>query len=110
VFIPDLAHVPALGYGGYLATGDLFFLEETYFCASYALLCYNPGYRAGIFNDGQMRGKAWGLRLGLMAALIAPDADPEKEYFTRLVAKTYEHHRKFMESPEAHPLGIASSE
>ena len=42
-----------------------------------------------------------------MAALIAPDADPEKEYFTRLVAKTYEHHRKFMESPDAHPLGIA---
>ena len=82
VFIPDLAHVPALAYGGYLATGDLFFLEETYFWASYALLSYNPGYREGIFNDGQMRGKAWGLRLGLMAALIAPDADPEKEYFT----------------------------
>jgi len=107
VFIPDLAHVPALAYGGYLATGDLFFLEETYFWASYALLSYNPGYREGIFNDGQMRGKAWGLRLGLMAALIAPDADPEKEYFTRLVAKTYERHRKFMESPDAHPLGIA---
>jgi hypothetical protein len=107
VFTPDTAHVPALGYGAYLATGDLFFLEETYFWASYALLAYNPGYRQSIFNDGQMRGKAWGLRLGLMAAIVAPDADPEKEYFTRLVAKTYEHHRKFMESPQSHPLGIA---
>ncbi len=70
-------------------------------------MSYNPGYREGIFNDGQMRGKAWGLRLGLMAAVVAPDADPEKEYFVRLVAKTYQHHRRFMESPEAHPLGIA---
>lgn len=104
VFICDLAHVPAMGYSGYLASGDFFFLEETYFWAAYSLLCYNPGYRAKVFNDSQLRGKAWGLRLGLDAALAAPDADPEKEYFMRLIADTFAHHLKFQESDQAHPL------
>lgn len=110
IFSPDCAHLPSLAYLPYVVTGDLYFLEESYFWASYVVFHDNPGYAKGLIYDGQLRGRAWGLRTVATAAAIAPDAHPEKEHLSRRVTDTLESYAALLGSPEAPPLGMLTSE
>jgi hypothetical protein len=76
-----------------LLTGDYFFLEEVYFWASWSAASTNftnvffygrgpTGDTGGIYDE--VRGDGWTLRGRAQAAWLAPDASPEKQYFTRL--------------------------
>ena len=80
---PDVAHVGSFAYVPYLVSGDFYYLEEAYFWGNCALLSQWPVPRQdakGIMSD-QIRGNAWGLRNIADAAFVAPDGDPEAEYF-----------------------------
>lgn len=69
----DLAHLPNLCYVPYLATGDLYYLQEVQDAATYTLIWANPEYRRferALLQDEQTRGYAWGLNL-LASAYIA---------------------------------------
>ena len=57
----ETAHAPSLAYIPYLATGDLYYLEELQFWATYVLGASNGGYRGGAqcWLIDQIRGNAW---------------------------------------------------
>lgn len=90
----DEAHQPSAFYPQYLLTGDPWYLQMMYLWAGYSAAAYNgastgpdgrgPGGLYGVIND-ELRGAAWTIRNRAEAAFIAPDADPEKAYFTYLV-------------------------
>lgn len=69
---PDTPHYPALSYVAFLATGDLYYLAELQFAATYHIsgsaVAYAQG--KGILFPWQQRGVAWGWR-DLVAATIA---------------------------------------
>ena len=106
IFSPETAHLPGFSYLSYVVTGDYFFLEESYFWASYMVLSDNPGYSKGRIYSGQLRGCAWGLRTVALTAGIAVDGDPEKESFSKRVEFTLKSHIDSMKAPDALPLGI----
>ncbi len=78
----DGAHQASFAYIPYLATGDLYYLEEMYFWASYDILNSDAGYRGadlGLIQE-QVRGEAWEFRNLVDAASLAPDNDLERPY------------------------------
>lgn len=88
------AHQPSFFYIPYLITGDPWYLQEMYLWAGFSAGLYNgaaataaygrgPTGAEGGIND-QLRGAGWVLRNRAETAFIAPDADPEKAYFTYL--------------------------
>jgi hypothetical protein len=84
----DLAHMPAIGYAEYLATGDYFYLEEMQFWANWGPIWrhrVNRNYGDGLLHGTQVRGVAWGLRNLARAAYATPDAHPLKAYFVGMV-------------------------
>lgn len=91
----DGAHQPSPYYPAYLVTGDPWYLQEMYLWAGFSAALYNgasPGSSQGRGPTGsyggindQLRGAGWVLRNRAETAFIAPDADPEKAYFTYLV-------------------------
>ncbi len=90
---PDGAHQPDFHSPLYLLTGDYFYLEEMYFWASWGAAYTSPGtdvsYGRGPTGatggiTGEVRGDAWIFRNRAQAAFLAPDATPEKNYFTKL--------------------------
>jgi hypothetical protein len=90
----DGAHQPSPFYPQYLLTGDPWYLQEMYLWAGFTAARYNgadpydaagrgpTGAEGGI--DDELRGAGWVLRNRAETAFIAPDADPEKAYFTYL--------------------------
>jgi len=110
IFSPETAHLPGFSYLSYVVTGDYFFLEESYFWASYMVLSANPGYAKGRIYNGQLRGCAWGLRTVALTAGIAVDGGPEKESFSKRVEFTLKSHIASMKGPDALPLGILLTE
>lgn len=90
----DGSHQPAAFYPQYLLTGDPYYLNEMYMWAGVSAGLTNgaethsaygrgpTGAEGGIM--GEVRGAAWIIRNRAEAAFIAPDADPEKAYFTYL--------------------------
>ncbi len=88
------AHQPAAFYPQYILTGDPWYLQEMYLWAGFTAARANgadtgdaagrgpSGSYGGI--DDQLRGAAWGIRNRAEVAFAAPDADPEKAYFTYL--------------------------
>jgi hypothetical protein len=70
--VVDSAHEPALAFVPFMLTGDLYYLEELQFMATY-FLNSSPSWR-GIFDKAQTRAWAWSLRT--MADVVY--ATPEK--------------------------------
>lgn len=84
----DSAHQPSMSYLPYLLTGDRFHLEELELWANYNVMQANPEYRGralGLVKFDQVRGMAWSMRTFGQVAFLAPDADPQKAYFTKLL-------------------------
>ena len=89
------AHEPSPFYIPYLLTGDPWYLDELYNWAGFAAFSGNG--TATVYNFGrgptgaeggisdETRGLGWVLRSRAETAFIAPDADPEKAYFSYLV-------------------------
>ena len=90
----DGSHQPSPFYPQYVLTGDPWYLNEMYLWAGFSAARYNgadtgdasgrgpTGAEGGI--DDALRGAAWVLRNRAETAFAAPDADPEKAYFTYL--------------------------
>ncbi len=86
----DAAHEPPYFFVPYILTGDPWYLNEAYlwegFVAAQANFPRGPGRGDyGIISGSQLRNLAWGLRGRAEIAFMAPDADPEKAYFTYLI-------------------------
>jgi hypothetical protein len=91
---PDVAHLPNFAYIPYLITGDWYFLQEMYQMASYAVGESDPSTVTSYARHGnwglltnaiQTRGVAWATREVAQTAFMAPDASPEKGYFTTIL-------------------------
>ncbi len=87
----NTAHEPAPFYIPYLMTGDPWYLNEMYMWAGFDVIA--PGGGTGNNSTrgptgaegaiyGETRALGWELRSRADTAFIAPDADPEKAYFT----------------------------
>jgi hypothetical protein len=89
IWSPDLAHQGSFAFVPYLLTGDVYYLDETMFWASYNMAVQNPAYRGrelGLIHTDQVRGQAWALRSIGEAARAAPDLHPMKGYFEKQLA------------------------
>jgi hypothetical protein len=90
----DGAHQPATFYPPYLLTGDPWYLDMMYLWAGRSATfgqagsLSDPNGRGPTGKEGgineETRGLGWVLRSRAEIAFIAPDADPEKAYFTYL--------------------------
>lgn len=99
----DAEHVPSLTYLPYLMTGDRYYLDQCKLWGAWALLQAAPGgpyvpepkflpqYDRGrkgtkglMWVSGMGREFGWPLRLVVQAAIVAPDADPDRAYFLQL--------------------------
>ncbi len=107
---PDSSHEAALDFIPYLVTGDLFYLEELEFWATYNPMEPAPEYRgfdAGLLKWDQPRGQAWSLRTLAQAAYIAPDADTLKKIFRQQLRANVDWYEKtFSANPSANRLGV----
>jgi len=104
----DNAHQPSLAFIPYLLTGDYYYLEEMYFWANWCMLIQNAAYRQkekGLVIPDQIRGEAWALRQLVDAAKICPDTHSEKRYFDSKVKNNLDYYNRFIEGPDATPLG-----
>jgi hypothetical protein len=95
---PDISHQPDCVTPQYLLTGDFWYLEESWFWASWSA-AYSNGAATGT-NCGRgptgkeggipgvrclsMRGQAWAFRNRAQVAAVSPDGTPEKTYFEKL--------------------------
>lgn len=70
----DDAHEPALAFLPFMLTGDLYYLEELQFMATY-FLNSSRSY-PGLFNQLQTRGYAWSLRTVTDTILATPQSGP----------------------------------
>jgi hypothetical protein len=70
----DDAHEPALTFLPFILTGDLFFLEELQFMATYLL--HSDKMFPGLFNQLQTRGWAWSLRTIVDVVCATPEHTP----------------------------------
>jgi hypothetical protein len=87
--VEDSAHQPSLAFVPYLLTGELYYLEELHFWASFNMLQANPAYRQyekGLLHWDQVRGQGWSMRTLADAAFITPDAHPMRAYFEARLA------------------------
>lgn len=82
----DSAHQPSLSYLPYLLSGDLFYLDEVMFWATWNLGAVDPTYRGdGLISWNQIRAQAWALRAVGDAAQIVPDRHPAHAYYRRML-------------------------
>jgi hypothetical protein len=77
-------------------SGDVFYLQEQLYAASYAMSFTNgaainqnygrgPTGAEGGVSGSDPRAMAWAIRAAVMASYIAPDGWPEKTYFDQLI-------------------------
>jgi hypothetical protein len=109
----DVSHQPAFAYLPYLVTGDYYYLEELEFWAMFDVFNSNPGYREnikGLLKPEQVRGQAWGLRTLGEAAYIAPDDDPLKDDFKRILKSNLDwYNAEYTDNPGANKLGFIAN-
>jgi hypothetical protein len=109
----DVSHQPAFSYLPYLVTGDHYHLEELEFWAMYDVFNSNPAYREnikGLLKPEQVRGQAWGLRTLGEAAYIAPDDDPLKAHFKRILKNNLDwYNATYTDNREANKLGFIAN-
>ena len=109
----DVPHQASFAYLPYLVTGDFYYLEELEFWAMYDAFSSNPGYRdniKGLLRSDQVRGQAWGLRTLGEAAYIAPDKDPLKADFQRIVKANLDwYNAEYTDNPKANKLGFIAN-
>lgn len=93
---PDTAHQGSFAYISYLTTGDFYYLGEILAWAAWDVAFADPGTcqwcRGGesdtngnwgfIYGSSNTRAYGWTLRNLAHAALLAPDGEAEKTYFT----------------------------
>lgn len=109
----EYAHMPSVAYLPYLITGDYYFLQELEQWANWHEIWMNPDYRkysqGMLFPHGQLRGQSWSLRELAYAAYIAPDADPMKSYFHRIVENNLDYLRlTYADNSQANRLHFVS--
>ncbi len=90
----DGAHQPQPWFVPYVLTGDPWYLDEAYLWAGFSASRYPGGVTKAAYGRGptgaegviadELRGAGWVLRSRVETALMAPDSDPEKAYFTTL--------------------------
>ncbi|MGH7063696.1 MAG: hypothetical protein ACREET_06435, partial [Stellaceae bacterium] len=90
----DGAHQPQPWFVPYVLTGDPWYLDEAYLWAGFSASRYPGGVTNAAYGrgptgaegviDDELRGAGWVLRSRAETALMAPDSDPEKAYFTTL--------------------------
>jgi hypothetical protein len=109
----DTSHQASFAYLPYLVTGDVYYLEELEFWAMYDAFSSNPGYRdniKGLVRSDQVRGQAWALRTLGEAAYIAPDADPLKADFQRIVKSNLDwYNAEYTDNRNANKLGFIAN-
>jgi len=109
----DVSHQAAFAYLPYLVTGDVYDLEELEFWAMYNVFNSNPGYRdniKGLLRPEQVRGQAWALRTLGEAAYIAPDRDPLKADFLRIVKANLDwYNAEYTDNRNANKLGFIAN-
>ena len=109
----DVSHQPAFAYLPYLVTGDFYHLEELEFWAMYDVFSSNPGYREnvkGLLKPEQVRGQAWALRTLGEAAYIAPDGDPLKAHFQRILKSNLDwYNAEYTDNRNANKLGFIAN-
>jgi hypothetical protein len=109
----DVSHQPSFAYLPYLLTGDYYYLEELEFWAMYDVFESVPGYRdfaKGLVKQDQVRGQAWALRTLGEAAYIAPDKDPLKAHFRRIVKDNMDwFNATYTDNPAANKLGFIAN-
>jgi hypothetical protein len=112
-YVHDISHQPSLSYLPYLVTGDFYYLEELEFWATYDVINSNPGYRGnikGLLSPEQVRGQAWGLRTLGEAAYIAPDGDPLKKEFQRILKNNLDwYNAEYTDNRNANKLGFLAN-
>jgi hypothetical protein len=105
----DLAHFPSLAYLPYLVTGELYYLEELQFLASFSPIGTDPAYNGngkGLLRWHQLRGQAWTMRTLAEAAAITPDNDPMKGYFLQQLDNNLEFYNKTYVVGNPNALGV----
>ncbi|MFC5550893.1 hypothetical protein [Massilia aerilata] len=109
----DVSHQASFAYLPYLVTGDFYHLEELEFWAMYDVFNSNPAYREnvkGLLKSDQVRGQAWALRTLGEAAYIAPDRDPLKADFQRIVKANLDwYNAEYTDNPKANMLGFIAN-
>ncbi|WP_229491727.1 hypothetical protein [Massilia sp. HP4] len=109
----DVPHQPNLTYIPYLLSGDLYYLEELQFWASYNVFSSNPGYRQhakGLLKPIQVRGQAWALRTLAETAYITPDTHPLKRHFLQIVDSNLDwYNAEYTDNPRANALGFLAN-
>jgi hypothetical protein len=109
----DVSHQAAFSYLPYLVTGDYYHLEELEFWAMFDVFNSNPGYREnikGLLKPEQVRGQAWALRTLGEAAYIAPDNDPLKADFKRVLKSNLDwYNAEYTDNPGANKLGFIAN-
>jgi hypothetical protein len=112
-YIHDTPHQPAFAYLPYLVTGDFYYLEELEFWAMYNAFSSNPNYREnvkGLVHPEQVRGQGWTMRTLGEAAYIAPDADPLKAEFQRIVKNNLDwYNAEYTDNRKANKLGFIAN-
>jgi hypothetical protein len=112
-YVQDVSHQPSFAYLPYLLTGDFYYLEELEFWAMFDVFNSNPSYREnikGLLKPEQVRGQAWGLRTLGEAAYIAPDGDPLKKDFQRLLKNNLDwYNAEYTDNPKANKLGFIAN-
>jgi hypothetical protein len=112
-YVHDVSHQPAFAYLPYLVTGDAYYLDELEFWAMYDVFNSNPAYREnikGLLKPEQVRGQAWGLRTLGEAAYIAPDGDPLKAHFQRILKSNLDwYNAEYTDNPGANKLGFIAN-
>jgi len=103
----DRAHQGSFAFIPYLVTGERFYLDEMYYWAGYDLSMaatdpsWGRDYSQGLLRD-QVRGEAWALRQIADAAAIAPDGEPEKDYFEEKISNNIQ---AWLSEEGRYPLG-----
>ncbi len=106
-YAPDTEHQPSLAYLPYLLTGDVYWLEEMQFWASFNFIKQNSKYRElsqGLLKaNKQARAQAWTLRQLANAAWLTPDSDPDRAYLEDKLRRNLDWYRDF--AVTSNPLG-----
>jgi hypothetical protein len=96
--VPDNQHLPSVSFVPYLLTGDRFYLDQMRFWSAWAVIATYPGdstingidfgrmQSMGLLAQNGNRGFAWPLREVADCAAYLPDGDPDKAYFSTIVA------------------------
>lgn len=88
----DTAHQGSMGYIAYLVDGSYYYLQEMNYWAGWDIerspvgtTRWYMGHNDWGYLRDQIRGMAWSMRNVGHAAVMNPDATPEKAYFTQKI-------------------------